>query len=170
MSYRALVAAAVVVLTMSPTFAQEKKPLSREQLAWDDVRYLMTALEAYSTDHDDVYAPADGPREGNVAELDEQLKWYYANTYPKKAAPPHSDPWGRPYRFVISRSGKDYALYTLGAAGKLEPAPAALLERVRNDELTDADRKNLATSKNLVAAAGHLAFAPPEVADTLAER
>jgi len=154
---------AVVLVVAVSVFGEDSAQKSPNQRAWDDVRWLATALEAYGTDNDFLYGRADVLREGNVSDLDGQLQWYYANTYPKKPAPPHVDPWGRPYRFVISESRKLYALYSLGPAGKLDAKARAFLEKLKVDQIKEDDLKKPRTSQNIVYAAGLLRFAPPEI-------
>ncbi|HEX7678890.1 MAG TPA: type II secretion system protein GspG [Thermoanaerobaculia bacterium] len=145
--------------------AKTGKPAVRTppERAWDDLRWLMTALEAYSTDNDSHFAPAGGRREGQVSDLDKQLEWYYANTYPKRSAPPSVDPWGRAYRFVISDARTHYALYSLGADGKLNAAEAQFLERLKKDDVKDDELKEPHTSRNVIVTSGGVTFAPPEV-------
>jgi hypothetical protein len=138
----------------------EKSPPER---AWDDLRWLMTALEAYAVDNDSLYAPIGGPRDGVVSDLDQQLEWYYQHTYPKRSSPPHVDPWGRPYLFVISGAGKHYALYSLGPKGKLDAAEEAFLERVRKDQLDGVSSDTPESSQGVIVGSGMLRFAPAEV-------
>jgi type II secretory pathway pseudopilin PulG len=158
---RIFIAALVVSLGTSAASADDKS-----QRAWDDLRWLMTTLEAFSTDNDGLYAPLDAPREGALADLDRVLAPYYAGTYPKKPTP-YADPWGHPYRFVISDSRRLYALYSLGPAGKLEPPADAFLKRLRNDRIDEAELTKERISQNVVVASGMLVFALREVLQNL---
>jgi hypothetical protein len=150
----------VTTTATSPGAPAARTPPER---AWDDLRWLMTALEAYSTDNDFHFAPADGPRQGLVSDLNKQLEWYYANTYPKRSAPPSVDPWGREYRFVISDARTLYALYSVGPDGKLNAAEAQFLERLKKDDVKDDELKEPHTSRNVIVTSGGVTFAPPEV-------
>ncbi|HYM62951.1 MAG TPA: type II secretion system protein GspG [Thermoanaerobaculia bacterium] len=176
MSRALLIAASVVFLASVPAAAQPdtrthtpgaaRAERSAPQRAWDDLRWLMTALEAYATDNDSHYAPAGVPRDGVLSKLDQQLEWYYANTFPRRPSPPHVDPWGRQYHFVISETRKLYALYSLGPDGKLDGAAEAFLERLKKDQVTGEELQKPQTSRNVVVSGG-LLFAPPEVLRTL---
>lgn len=135
--------------------------------AWDDLRWLMTALEAYGTDNDSLYGPADGVREGVVSDLDRQLEWYYANTFPRRQSPPHLDPWERPYHFVISSSRKSYALYSLGVGGQLDDDAKAVLDSVKNDRVGENELGKRRTSPNVIVISGKLLFAPEDVLATM---
>ncbi|HEY2289788.1 MAG TPA: type II secretion system protein GspG [Thermoanaerobaculia bacterium] len=135
---------------------------SAPERAWDDLRWLMTALEAYATDNDELYAPAGRTGDCVVSDLDHQLEWYYENTYPTRRAP-SVDPWGRPYHIVISNSRKLYALYSLGPDGKLEEVAEQFLERLKQDQLRAGDLKERQTSRNVIIVPGNLRFAPAEV-------
>jgi type II secretory pathway pseudopilin PulG len=140
---------------------------SEAERAWDDLRWLMTALEAYSTDNDFCFQPVGGPRDGIVSDLSKQLEWYYANTYPHKTSPPIVDPWGREYRYVISNTRKLYALYSLGPKGKLDAIAKRFLQRLRNDDVTEDELRERRTSRNIIVGAGMFMFAPDEVLRTL---
>jgi hypothetical protein len=149
--------------------ARGKKPAgekSASQVAWDDLRFLMTAVEAYGTDNDSVYAAAAKVRQGPVGELRTALDWYYANTVPHKNAPPQLDPWGREYRFVISDSGKLYAIYSLGVDGKLDREAETFLDRLAKDAVTPEELQKTRVSNNTVVSGGVI-FAPEEVVRTL---
>jgi Type II secretion system (T2SS), protein G len=159
--------ASVIASAQQPpaSSARAAKPAAQKtapERAWDDLRWLMTALEAYSTDNDSLYAPAGAAHEGKVSDLDQQLELYYANTFPKKAAAPRVDPWGREYRFVISDTRKSYALYSLGAKGKLDDASASFLKRLKNDQVSPEELEKARPSSNIVASGG-LVLAPEEV-------
>lgn len=140
---------------------------SAPERAWDDLRWLATALEAYSSDNDSLYSTGQGPRDGVVADLDQQLEWYYSNTFPSKPAPPHVDPWGRPYHFVISGTRKLYALYSLGPDGKLDNLAEQFVRKLTKDQLSDVELKDQQASGNVIVSSGTLLFAPPEVLRTL---
>lgn len=133
------------------------------EIAWDDLRWLATALEAYASDNDWLYAPTDGKLAGTVSDLDRVLEWYFANTFPKRSAPPRIDPWGRPYRFVVSEARKQYALYSSGANTELGEAEKTFIIRLKGDHLTEDDLKERNVSGNLVLASGSLVFAPAEI-------
>lgn len=143
---------------VTPTAVEKSKP----ERAWDDLRWLMTALEAYAIDNDSTYAQAAGPREGSVADLERQLEWYYGNTYPRRNGTPHVDPWGRPYRFVFSRSGRHYALYSLGGGGKLGVGEEEFLKGVRGGQIAEGAGEGPQVSHSVVVAMGSLRFAPTE--------
>ncbi len=143
---------------LTPTPVERSKP----ERAWDDLRWLMTALEAYAIDNDSAYAEAAGPREGAVADLERQLEWYYGNTYPKRSGPPYVDPWGRPYRFLFSRSGRQYALYSLGEGGTLGVGEEEYLKRVRGGQVAEGAGEGPQVSRSVVVAMGALRFAPAE--------
>jgi hypothetical protein len=147
------------------TPAQAEK--SAPERAWDDLRWIMTALEAYAIDNDEMYAPVGAPREGAVADLDQRLDWHYKNTYPKRSSPPRLDPWGRPYRFVFSRSGKRYALYSAGANGKLDRAEKAFVMQFKKSEPKPNDQEAPKSSGSVIVAAGSLRFAPAEILEVL---
>lgn len=149
--------------TNTPTRAPTQVEKSASERAWDELRWLMTALEAYAIDNDSAYAPVRGPREGTVADLDQQLEWYYKNTYPKRSGPPHVDPWGRTYCFVFSKTGKHYALYSLGESGKLGAAEEAFLKRVKEGQFAEDAQQAPESSRNVVVVSGALRFAPAEV-------
>ena len=150
----------------SPRPTQSAATKTEPQRAWDDLRWLMTALEAYATDNDLFYAPAGAAHEGKMSDLDQQLEPYYANTFPKKSAAPRIDPWGHAYRFVISDTRKAYALYSLGAKGKLDDASASFLKRLKNDQVTQEELEKGSPSNNIVVSSG-LIFAPEEVLRTI---
>ena len=141
---------------------------SASEHAWDDLRWLMTSFEAYASDNEWFYAPADGRRTGDVSELDKLLAWYYANTYPKRGAPPRVDPWGHPYRFVISDTRKQYAFYSLGSDAKLGEAEEAFLKNLKGDRLSEADLKQRHVSRSVIVGSGTFFFAPSEVLRMLA--
>jgi hypothetical protein len=141
---------------------------SASERAWDDLRWLMTSFEAYASDNEWFYAPADGRRKGDLSELDKLLEEYYANTYPNRAAPPRIDPWGHPYRFVISDTRKQYAFYSLGPDAKLGDAEEAFLENLKRDALSEAGLKQRHVSRNVIVGSGTFFFAPPEVLRMLA--
>ncbi len=132
---------------------------------WSDLRSLTLYFEGYSTDHD-AYAGPDWPREGAITDLDQRLGPAYEGSYPR-ATPPRIDPWGHPYRFVISNSRKQYALYSLGPSGKADPAATRFLERLRRDQIGDADLTRERGSANIVVASGMLVFAPADVLQVL---
>jgi hypothetical protein len=142
--------------------AQPATEKSAPERAWDDLRWLTTALEAYSTDNDSLYAPTGFAREGGVSDLEKQLEWYYANTFPRKSAPPLVDPWGHEYRFVLSDSGRSYALYSLGADGKLDAAAETFLKRLKRDQVTAEELQKSLPSSNVVVS-GALILAPAEL-------
>jgi hypothetical protein len=148
--------------TNAPRATQPAAERSAPERAWDDLRWLMTALEAYATDNDSLYEPAGSAREGGVSALDQQLEEYYANTFPRRVAPPRLDPWGREYRFVISETRRSYAIYSLGTYGKLDAAAGSFLERLKKDQVTDQELQKSLPSNNIVVS-GTLIFAPAEV-------
>lgn len=159
--------AAAQAIAGSATVPTEK---TAPEIVWDDLRWLMTALEAYASDNDWLYAPADGRRDGAVSDLDPLLEWYYENTFPERSTPPRVDPWGRPYRFVISTARKQYAIYSLGPGGKLGVAEDVFLTRVRRDQVTEDQLTKPNASHNLVVVSGSLVFAPAEVLDLIATK
>jgi len=145
--------------------AESQAPVERTMA---DIRFLTTAIEAYSTDYDGMYAQPDWPHEGNVADLDKQLGGYYQGTYPKRPTP-HLDPWGHPYRFVISDSRAQYAIYSLGTSGKADSAATEFLSRLRHDRISDADLTRQRASANIVVASAMLVFAPGDVLREMAK-
>ena len=120
-----------------------------------DLRSLTTALEAYGMDHDGNYAPLDGRHAGIVAELDHELEGIYPHVETN-----HPDPWGHPYRFIVSDSRHAYAMYSLGPNGKLEPPVEAFLARLRKDTVSENELIEQHASSNIVFASGMLVFAP----------
>jgi hypothetical protein len=126
--------------------------------AMKDLRSLTTAFEAYSIDNDGNYAPPDGQREGVVADLGHALEGIYPPVESN-----HPDPWGHPYRFVVSDSRHAYAMYSLGPDGKLEASVEAFLGRLRKDKVSENELIEQHASSNIVFASGMLVFAPRRV-------
>lgn len=161
MAIRRMSVIAVLLITCLVASAQ-KQDKSPGQLAWDDLRWLATALEAYSTDNESLYGPPDGPQDGVIRDLDQQLNWYYDNTAPAKPRPA-IDPWGHPYRFAISKSRKAYALYSSGPDGRLDARAAEMIDRLKRDAVTADDLAKPQVSASVVVISGTIAFAPEDV-------
>ena len=82
-------------------------------------------------------------------------------------ATPSTDPWGQPYRFVISDTLKQYAFYSLGPDAKLGEKEESFLKDLKRDRLSEADLKQRRVSKNVIVGSGTFFFAPPEILRTL---
>ncbi len=136
-------------------------PPSAVDSAMHDLRTVLTALEAYSIDNDGLYAAPGARLEGTTADLDALLApTYIANV-------PHVDPWGHPYRFLVSGSRRGYALYCLGPSGQLDSAARTFLDRLRTDTVSEGALTVQQPSQNLVFASGMLVFAPPAVLQSI---
>jgi len=145
----------ILLLLVCPTSLLADGELDR---AMRDLRELTTAFEGYSTDHDGNYTPPDGRREGIVADL----RAAFEGIYPPVESD-HPDPWGHPYRFIVSESGRAYAMYSLGPNGKLEAAVEMFLGRLRKGAVSENDLVEQHASNNVVFVSGMLVFAPPSV-------
>jgi hypothetical protein len=144
-----------VLLLTSTVAAAATDNLER---AMKDLRSLTTSFEAYSMDNDGFYMPLHGPRDGVVADLDAML----AEMFPRVETS-HPDPWGHPYRFLVSDSRRAYAMVSLGPNGKLERAVEVFLARLRKDAISEQDLTQQHPSSNIVFASGMLLFAPAQV-------
>jgi hypothetical protein len=139
-----------------PIFAAPAKEQAKDRVeaASADLRQLITALEAYSTDIDFLYAQADAKREGTAADLESTLVPIYLKSIPKV------DPWGHPYRYVISDSRRSYVFYSAGPSGVLETNVKGWIERLRHDQLDESEFAQSQPSTNLVYANGAFRFLP----------
>jgi hypothetical protein len=132
----------------------KEQPKDLVEAASADLRQLITALEAYSTDIDFLYAAVDAKREGTAADLEPTLVPIYLKSIPK------IDPWGHPYRYVISDSRRSYVFYSAGPSGTLETNVKGWIERLRHDQLDESEFAQSQPSTNLVYANGAFRFLP----------